>query len=61
MKKANNMLLLFGKVKLGVKKIVLVNTEIFAFKTTLQNYSKYPKKKIKVWKKWNSKYVEPIF
>ena len=39
-KKAKNMLLLFGKVKLGVKKIVLVNTEIFAFNTTLPNYSK---------------------
>ena len=39
-KKAKNMLLLFGKVKLGVKKNVLVNTEIFAFNTTLPNYSK---------------------
>ena len=39
-KKAKNMLLLFGKVKLGVKKIVLVSTEIFAFNTTLPNTSK---------------------
>ena len=39
-KKAKNMLLMFVKVKLGVKKIVYVNTEIFAFNTTLSNYSK---------------------
>ena len=39
-KKAKNMLLVFGKVKLGVKKIVLVSTEIFAFNTTLPNTSK---------------------
>ena len=39
-KKAKNMLLVFGKVKLGVKKIVLVNAEIFVFNTTLTNYRK---------------------
>ena len=39
-KKAKNMLMVFGKVKLGVKKIVLVSTEIFAFNTTLPNTSK---------------------
>jgi|OM-RGC.v1.033235534 hypothetical protein len=38
--KKANMLLVFGKVKLGVKKIVLVSTEIFAFNTTLPNTSK---------------------
>ena len=35
-----NMLLMFVKVKLGVKKIVLVNAEIFAFNTFLTNMSK---------------------
>ena len=39
-KKAKNMLLMFVKVKLGVKKIVLVNAEIFAFNTFLTNMSK---------------------
>ena len=37
-KKAKNMLLMFVKVKLGVKKIVLVNAKIFAFNTILTNY-----------------------
>ena len=39
-KKAKNMLLMFVKVKLGVKKIVLVNAKIFAFNTFLTNMSK---------------------
>ena len=43
-KKAKNMLLMFVKVKLGVKKIVLVNAEIFAFNTILTNMSKQQKK-----------------
>ena len=39
-KKAKNMLLMFVKVKLGVKKIVLVNAKIFAFNTFLTTVSK---------------------
>ena len=39
-KKAKNMLLMFVKVEHGVKKIVLVNAEIFAFNTFLTNISK---------------------
>ena len=38
--KGKNMLLMFVEVKLGVKKIDLVNAEIFAFNTFLTNMSK---------------------
>ena len=35
-----NLLLMFVKVKLGIKRIVLLNAKIFAFSTFLTNMSK---------------------
>ena len=39
---------MFVKVKLGIKRIVLLNAKIFAFGTFLTNMSKKQKKWIKV-------------
>ena len=39
-KKPKNLLLMFVKVKLGIKRIVLLNAKIFAFSTFLTNMSK---------------------
>ena len=39
-KRPKNLLLMFVKVKLGIKRIVLLNAKIFAFSTFLTNMSK---------------------